>query len=203
MNADVDFFSTLYRDNEDPWDVRQRWYERRKRALLLAVLPAARFARVFEPACGNGELTAALAARSDTVIAGDFSAEAVAAARRRLAGLDNVALAVQTVPHQWPAGERAGPYDLIVLSEFLYYLPHADIAILARCAAQSLSTDGCLVACHWRPDFPQRTASSEAIHTRLGGEPGLHPLMHHEETDFVLDVWSRDARSIIAREHHA
>lgn len=32
-------FSALYRGGDDPWQVRQRWYEQRKRALMLACLP--------------------------------------------------------------------------------------------------------------------------------------------------------------------
>ena len=49
-------FDRLYRGGTDPYGLRTRWYEMRKRAIVLAALPRARYARAFEPACGIGVL---------------------------------------------------------------------------------------------------------------------------------------------------
>ncbi len=38
MSLDAQYFADLYADSEDPWAFRTRWYERRKRDLLLASL---------------------------------------------------------------------------------------------------------------------------------------------------------------------
>ena len=59
------YVEPLYRQDADPWRVRQRWYEERKRALLLASLPQRRYRHAYEPGCGNGELTAELARRCE------------------------------------------------------------------------------------------------------------------------------------------
>ena len=48
------YFEQLYCQDADPWLVRQRWYEERKRALLLASLPQRRYRHAYEPGCGNG-----------------------------------------------------------------------------------------------------------------------------------------------------
>src|SRR5258708_25102140 len=64
-------------DGPDPWQVASRWYERRKRDLLLAALPRERYAHGFEPGCGNGETTQRLLQRCERLCAVDFSARAV------------------------------------------------------------------------------------------------------------------------------
>ncbi|MGE8590567.1 MAG: hypothetical protein ACN6OD_14430 [Alcaligenes sp.] len=53
----VDHFETLYRQHADPWRVGSAWYEKRKRALLLAALGREHYRHAFEPGCGNGDLT--------------------------------------------------------------------------------------------------------------------------------------------------
>ena len=42
-----EYFDAIYA-HDDPFGYRERWYEARKRALLLASLPAQRFGRVWE-----------------------------------------------------------------------------------------------------------------------------------------------------------
>lgn len=56
-----------------------------------------------------------------------------------------------------------------------------------------------LLACDWRPDFAGRACDTAAVHAELGGL-GLHPLLAHEEEDFSLKLWTRDARSGARRE---
>ena len=99
------YFEQLYQDDADPWRVRQRWYEARKRALLLACLPQQRYRNAYEPGCGNGELTLELARRCERLLAADFSAEALLLARQKLAEArqeDNVTLERHRLPQDWP-----------------------------------------------------------------------------------------------------
>src|SRR5690606_41113548 len=53
----------VWQTSDDPFGYRTRWYEQRKRDLLLAVLPWPGFGRGWEIGCANGELTHALAGR--------------------------------------------------------------------------------------------------------------------------------------------
>ncbi len=197
-NADLRdaYFEPMYRAGADPYGVRDRWYEKRKRALLLASLPRPRFARAFEPACGIGELTLQLAARCDYLLACDFSTSAVATARSKTAACANVQIDCIDFTHAWP--EDATGLDLIVWSEIGYFLSAEVLDAVAEKCRACLNPDGILVGCHWRPDFGERTQNSASIHQRLG--VGLHSLSTHAEADFLLEIWSPSPRSVAQRE---
>ena len=121
VDSPDDELDEIHRDAEDPWGVDSRWYERRKRDLLLAALPRARFAAALEVGCSTGALTEALSERSDTVLGVDDSPTALDAARRRLAHRPGVSLAAVDVSRDWPDGS----FDLVVVSEVGYFLSPA------------------------------------------------------------------------------
>ncbi|KQP23669.1 methyltransferase [Pseudorhodoferax sp. Leaf267] len=186
----------MYARSEDPYGTRARFYEQRKRDVLLACLPRPRFRSCYEPGCGNGELTVGLAARCDALLSADFAPAALRAARSRTEHLPNVTLARHALPQDWPRAQR---FDLIVLSEVGYFLALPAVREIAQCCASGLDEDGVLVACDWLPDFDTRATSTGAIHSELAAI-GLVPLVTHAEDDFRLMVWSRDPRSVAQRE---
>ncbi len=55
------YFDRMYSESADPWQLQSRWYERRKYAITLALLPYARYRHAFEPGCSVGVLTEQLA----------------------------------------------------------------------------------------------------------------------------------------------
>ena len=59
-------FDAFYDRHEDPWGFESRWYEQRKRDVLMASLPHRRLGRVLEIGCATGLLTAELTLRADT-----------------------------------------------------------------------------------------------------------------------------------------
>lgn len=192
-----DYFSRLYASNDDPYALKTRWYEQRKRAIVLASLSRPRYANIYEPACGAAVLSIELAARCDRLLSSDGSADAVAIARRRLAGLPHVTVQQHGLPRDWPHAH--GPFDLILLSELGYFLEQPDWRAVAEAAAQSLGEGGELLACDWRPDFAERRQSTQSVHAALEALQ-LERVCLHEESDFVLQLWSRDARSVAQRE---
>ena len=119
------YFDALYAHSDDPYALRDRWYEARKRAVLLAALPRQHYAKAYEPGCGAGELTHALAARCGQLLASDFSDRAVQITQERTRELPNVRVEQHALPGDWPVA--AGPFDLIVLSEVGYFLQRADM----------------------------------------------------------------------------
>ncbi|MBU2285046.1 MAG: class I SAM-dependent methyltransferase [Gammaproteobacteria bacterium] len=185
------YFDTLYGSDRDPYGCGTRWYEARKRDVMLASLPRQRYARAYEPGCGVGETTVHLAARCDEVLASDFNPRAGELARRRTANLDNVKLERHALPKDWPKGS----FDLIVLSELGYFLDEAAMQAVAAHCEESLTGGGTLVACNWRPAFTERALPTDAVHRALE-QLGLARIVHHVEDDFLLDLWSRDARSV-------
>lgn len=195
--ADRAYFDELYSQGADPYGVHERWYEARKRAVLMASLPRRRYRHAYEPGCGAAALTLELARRCDRLLASDFSASAVAAARLRVEGLAQVTVAQHALPQDWPHGQA--PFDLIVLSEVGYFMAGEAWQAVARACQASLAPEGDLVACDWQPDFAQRRQSTQEVQAALN-QLGLQRQVLHEEADFVLQIWSRDARSVAQRE---
>ena len=189
------YFDTMFAHSKDPWKFATRWYEQRKRALTLACLPQARYASAYEPGCANGELSAALATRCERLLATDGSERAVELARQRVAGLPQVEVRQAWVPDQWP-DER---FELIVLSEFLYYLAPNELDVLIERVRSSLVPGGCVLACHWRPRIGDCALNGDAVHKRLAQRLGLQQLSALLEPDFRMDIWS-DAASVARRD---
>jgi LmbE family N-acetylglucosaminyl deacetylase len=189
------YFDELYGAADDPWGLGERWYEQRKRDLIMASLPRRRYRRGFEPGCALGMLTERLAARCNEVVAWDVAERAVQSTREAMARADagaRVEVALGAIPQQWPEGD----FDLIALSEVGYYC--ADLSALAARVRASLSGDGTVVACHWRRPAADHPHTAEAVHRALAA--GLHLIAHHDEPDFLLDVFSRDPRSVAQRD---
>lgn len=187
-----DYFDDLYR-SDDPYGTGNRWYERRKRQLLLDSLPRLHFRVAFEPACGTGELTRGLAARCGEVFASDFCEAAIHQARSRTHACPNVRLAVHRVPEFWAT--TPGLFDLVVLSELCSFLNAEEVARVATCCGESLAADGVLVACDWRWPFEGRVLDAETAHHLLE-QVGLRRTVRHEEEDFLLTIWTRDGHSV-------
>ncbi len=194
MSLPPEYFEQLYGRYADPWGFADRWYERRKRALLLAALPRERFRSAFEPGCSTGELTAELAARCDRLLAVDVSERVLARARDRLAPVqgaraEGVQLRRAVLPADWPQEEH---FDLVVVSEVGYYLDLPALATMADLAAGSLTPDGVLATCHWRhrvPDYPQTGDLVQDTLAAAAGRAGLSELVDHVEEDFRMQLW--------------
>lgn len=188
-----DYFDELYAKRADPWRLATRWYEKRKRAITVASLPAERYERALEIGSSIGMLTVDLAERCDNLLALDVADAAVRSARERVPG--NVTVEQRDATTDYPDGE----FDLVVLSEVGYYLSESVLARLLAAIAASLSETGVLLACHWRHPVDGYLQSGDAVHEAVGAL-GLHRLARHEEDDFILEVFSRDSRSVAAAE---
>jgi cyclopropane fatty-acyl-phospholipid synthase-like methyltransferase len=143
------YFDALYAASDDPWQLGSRWYEERKYAITLAMLPAPRYRHAFEPGCSIGTLTGRLAARCDVITATDVAATALDHADRRLRGADcreQVNLMLPSLDEPWPKGD----FDLVVLSEVGYYL-HAETLRSVLDREHKRLHGATLVAAHWPP----------------------------------------------------
>jgi SAM-dependent methyltransferase len=181
------YFDSMYAASRDPWGFESRWYERRKYAISLAILPAERYHAAFEPGCSIGVLTEQLAARCDHVLAGDGAEAAVRAASERTSGLPQVQVERLVLPGDWPGGT----FDLIVLSELLYYLSDADLARVLDNAVAALRPGGTLLAVHWRHPVSEYPRGGDDVHGVLARRPGLARLVSHREPDFLAEVYLR------------
>jgi hypothetical protein len=57
-----------------------------------------------------------------------------------------------------------------------------------------------LLACYRRHPIAGCVLDGDAVHRALDAQLDLHRLLHHEERDLLIDVWSRDPRSDGERE---
>ncbi|WP_406368497.1 nodulation S family protein [Streptomyces sp. NBC_00647] len=184
MNTPARYFDDQYARAVDPWHLGERWYDRRKYNLTMAALPRPRYLRAFEPGCSVGVLTELLAARCDQLLSTDRIAAAVEATTRRTSALDHVTVRRMTVPEQWPQDS----FDLIVLSELLYYFdPRTRTRLLER-SAKSLGEGGHLVTVHWNHPVAEHTCTGRDIADRLDTLTSLSHLARYDDPDFTLTV---------------
>jgi SAM-dependent methyltransferase len=181
------YFDELYAASPDPWEFETRWYEARKYALSLALLPAERYAAAFEPGCSIGVLTKRLAPRCGHLLSCDGAATAVRLAALRTASLGNVTVERRIIPHDWPPGG----FDLIVFSEFLYYFAGGDLDRVLGLGTAALRPGGNLLAVHWRYPVAEYPRSGDDVHRALRRHAGLTRLVGHEEPDFLAEVYTR------------
>jgi LmbE family N-acetylglucosaminyl deacetylase len=177
-------FDALYRGNEDPWEYTTSWYEQRKRALTLAVLPRRNYAAGLEIGCSIGALSVELAPRCGSFLATDASSAALEQASKRLAHLPAAQTRHLTVPAGWPEGS----FDLIVVSEVGYYLSPEELAGLFARVEASLLPGGTLVLCHWRHPISGWKLDGGSVHAAARRQLRWADGGLYRERDFVLEV---------------
>lgn len=185
------FFDAFYAQGPDPWNFARSPYEARKYAATLAALPRPRYRNAFELGCSIGVLTAQLAPRCDRLLAMDAATAPLAEARRRTAAFPQVEVVRGRVPEDWPRGAR---FDLILLSEVLYYFVVPDLVALAPIVAEALEPRGHLVLVHWlpvaEPPYPLTGEKAVTAFRAALGE-AVAPVLARREALYRLDVWER------------
>lgn len=223
------YFDALYKDNSDPWQYQTRWYEQRKRDMCLAVLPQAKYGNAIELGCGNGVFSELLAQRCQTLLSIDGNHKAVDLARERLADASHVKVIQGVIPNILSTLKEADlakiglkeknstpayqpPFDLMVISEILYYLSPADIDTVSAWVKHNLALGGTLLCCHWRYAIDGFALTGETVHQRLQQAfdqkdklAFTHPAFTHQsqlvDSDFLLDIWQNTPKTVAMQEN--
>lgn len=116
----------LYRNNADPWNFLTSAYEREKYQRTMASLPRGHYRYALEVGCSIAVLGRMIAARCDHYLGVDASRRALSHAERH--ARPNMRFREYWLPNQFPQGD----FDLVVLSEILYFLCPQDVTRLAR-----------------------------------------------------------------------
>lgn len=119
-----DHLQDLYSGTDDPWGFRRSPYEQAKFAATRAALSRPAYANGLELGCGNVALALHLAPACGAYTGLDAVSRAVAAARKTLPD-------ARFIEGWLPRDLPAGAFDLIVLSEILYFLDPGDLRQLA------------------------------------------------------------------------
>lgn len=172
------YFDDLYAGSDDPWRYHSCDYEIAKRADTLAALPRPHYAHACEIGCSIGVLTRELAPRCDALIGIDIAKAAAAHARAATADLPHVTIEVRHVPLDLPTGT----FDLLMLSEVLYFLNRDELAQLAAFAAERVRPGG---------DVMIVSYDGETL-TELNGEAATAAFLAAAATSFdVIDATGR------------
>lgn len=153
-------FEQSFAQDADPWNTWASHYEAVKRDALTKSVGAGRHGRVLEVAAGNGSNTRMLASRALRLTATEGTASGTRLLREATEGLPNLEVVQRDLENSLP-GHR---YDLIVISEVLYYLPTRAFEALAREVARTLRSGGSLVLAHHRDAFADRARPANNVH---------------------------------------
>lgn len=187
-------FEELHQESSDPWGTERDWFEQRKRDVVLALLPRPRFRHAFELGCSTGSLARALAPRCDRLTAVDSSPTALGLAARHQADAEDAAGAggrarvdfeLRNVPAEWPAGEP----DLIVISEFAYFLNAGELELLNHRISQSAAEDGTIVVCNWRHSIEGWPLDGPRVHAYFRQHARWRESAHYLDDDFEVSLF--------------
>ncbi|MEY2884949.1 MAG: hypothetical protein RL490_2673 [Pseudomonadota bacterium] len=186
-SLDSGYFDALYTDTPDPWNLATSPYEVAKYSDTLAILPRDHYAAAVEIGCSIGTLTTRLAPRCDRLLGIDVAEAALRQARARCAEQPQVAFACLQLPDQRPDG----PFDLLMLSEVLYYF---DVSALLRLATavRALARPGAdMLLVHWlgpTPDYPLTGDSAVAAFEAALGD-AVRLLRRERRQDYRMDLF--------------
>jgi cyclopropane fatty-acyl-phospholipid synthase-like methyltransferase len=171
------YFEEKYRADIDPWRFRTSEYEREKYQATLNALTRIKYPSALEVGCSIGVLTGLLSQRCEKLLALDASATAINAAKSIAAS--NVEFRVATLPDEFPEG----PFDLIVLSEVLYYFSKDDLERVVKASMEKVTEHGDILLCHWLgdTDYPlSGVEASELFAQKISRTLPVRSILHDE-----------------------
>jgi hypothetical protein len=192
-----DYFDQMYSESDDPWQLQGRWYERRKYAITLALLPYERYRHAFEPGCSVGVLTEQLAGRCDHVTSTDVASAALDATHRRLAAAgrrSQVTLLRAALDETWPPRQ----FDLVVLSELCYYLDAQALREVLDREVPRLAPSATIIAAHWRHPVAEYPMTGDHASDVIAATPGLHHIGEYRDADVIIEVFDTASPTSVA-----
>ncbi len=190
-SLDQSYFDQLYARDPDPWQFATSPYEDAKYTETLAILSHDRYRRALEVGCSIGELTFRLAGRCGGLEALDLAEAALNQARARNAQHSQVRFSRMAFPAEVPEGD----FDLVVLSEVLYFLSGADLARAAELVRDRTIPGAEVLLVHWlgeTPDFPS-TGDQAADAFIAAVQPELPIVRQLRREHYRIDLLARRA----------
>jgi cyclopropane fatty-acyl-phospholipid synthase-like methyltransferase len=182
-----DYFQRLYAADADPWNFATSLYEHQKYEATLAAIGTGH-RNALEIGCSIGVFTRRLARRCRHLLAVDIAETALAAARDRNEGQDNIEFRQMALPDELPPS----CFDLIVVSEVAYYWTLSDLDRFLDWLRVALTPGGRFVLVHWTgpTDYP---LTGDEVHDHVISSTGglLCPLLGALHPNYRLDVLAK------------
>ncbi len=179
------YFDGIYAGNPDPWGFTTSAYEGAKYDATLAALSRDTYDAALEIGCSIGVLTQRLAGRCTRLLSLDVAENALEAARARCADSPHVSFLRAAVPDEWPPGR----FDLIVLSEVLYFFSRDDLARIAEHMVRAVKPGAEIVLVHWTGETNYPLSGDDAVETLVARTAGiLEPHRQTRTERYRLDV---------------
>ena len=187
-SLDAAYFEGLYAADPDPWKFETSPYEAQKYAVTVATIGQEPVERGFEMGCSIGVLTEQLAPLCGRLVATELSQRALEMARRRCAGHPHI----DFVLAKTMTDGIDGVFDMMLLSEVVYYWDDRDMADVAAAISAHLGVGGRLVLVHWlgETDYPRSADDAVDALFRQLSEDVLITLEQRTD-DYRLDIWRR------------
>jgi hypothetical protein len=129
-----------------------------------------------------------LAPRCDALLGVDIVEQPLHAARSTCSDQPWVQFRRMQAPDEWPDGD----FDLIVLSEVLYFLSPRDVARVAERTLANLDATGLVLLVNWRGRSGDPCTGDEAADLFIERTSGrLEPRMQCQEATYRLDLLGR------------
>lgn len=180
-----EYFEDLYAASEDPWKFATSDYEREKYERTLQALGGRRFGKALEAGCSIGVFTSKLAPHCGELLAIDASRKAIVLARERLSGTPGVRVERRTLPEEMPDE----PFDLIVVSEILYYLDRPTMIAALGKLEGALASGGSLLAVHWRRETKTYPLQGDEVHELIFSNTRLVRTREEATPDYRLELY--------------
>ncbi|WP_018146905.1 class I SAM-dependent methyltransferase [Henriciella marina] len=153
-------FEQKFEADADPWQTWDSRYEAVKRASLAKAIGPGPYGRGLEIAAGNGSNTLMIANRTRRLIATEGAPAGAELVRKAVHAQPHVEVVLHDVAERLPAQA----FDLIVISELLYYLGRKPFGMLAREVSRTLQPGGRLVLLHHVENFSDRARPANSVH---------------------------------------
>lgn len=180
-----EYFERMFAGDPDPWKFETSAYEAEKYDHTIASLGPNHFERALEVGCANGVLTQRFSNICESIVAIDVSDTALQRARHRNLNSTHVQFCNMRFPHQTPSGS----FDLILLSEVVYYWSAADIAAAGEWIERHIAPKGDLLLVHWigETDYPQ--TGDDAVRLLRQSLPNFQTIESDRRDAYRLDLW--------------
>jgi cyclopropane fatty-acyl-phospholipid synthase-like methyltransferase len=179
------YFDALYASNPDPWRFASSEYEAAKYAATMVALPSQEYRRALEIGCSIGVLTRQLSSRCQTLLALDAAEAALSHARERCRELHQISFLRALVPAEWPEGV----FDLVLLSEVVYYLNRDDVERLVKRVEVCTREGADIVLVHWLGSTDYPLSGDEAADLFIRRSSAFAQVCHQERADhYRIDV---------------